>query len=186
MTAPRFCEACGRKASPGARFCGGCGAALPAVEPPADEPALPPPEPGAAPPRPPEEELFSLRPLAVQGFGELLLALLTLGVFWLVLWLRRVWTLYRITSQRIEVRTGVLDRRRETIELFRIQDFEIQEPLFLRLRGAGNIVVRSMDAAEGEMTLRAVPGVQEVYETLRSTAIDERERHRVRLLEGMG
>ena len=55
----------------------------------------------------------------------------------------------------------------------------------LLMRAAGNLVIRSMDPKEGEIVLTAVPGVQEVYETLRSTAIDERERHRVRLLEGI-
>jgi len=78
-----------------------------------------------------------------------------------------------------------MDRRRETIELFRVQDFEIREPLFLRLRDAGSLVIRSMDPSEGEIVLDAVPGVQEVFETLRRTSIDERNRNRVRLLEGM-
>jgi len=140
---------------------------------------------GAVAPAGPESELFDLRPLAVQGFGELTLCVLSLGLAWLIYWLARRWTRYRITDQRIEVQTGVLDRRRETIELFRVQDFEIREPLFLRLRDAGSLVIRSMDPAEGEIELAAVPGVQEVYETLRRTSIDERNRNRVRLLEGM-
>jgi uncharacterized membrane protein YdbT with pleckstrin-like domain len=121
----------------------------------------------------------------VRGFGELTLCVLSIGLAWLILWLMRRWTRYRITDQRIEVQTGVFDRRRETIELFRVQDFEIREPLFLRLRGAGSLVVRSMDPAEGEIELDAVPDVQHVYEELRRTSMDERDRHRVRLLEGM-
>ncbi len=132
-----------------------------------------------------ESDLYAFRPLAVQGFGELTLCLLTVGIAWLVLCLRRVWTRYRVTTQRIEVTSGVFDRRRETIELFRIQDFELQEPLFLRLRGAGNLLIRSMDPVEGELVLRAVPGVHDVYETLRRQTIGQRDRHRVRLLEGM-
>lgn len=185
MSTAKYCEGCGRKASSDARFCGGCGRPFAADDGAREETAVTGDEPRAAAAPAVEESLFDLRPLAVQGFGELLLCLLTVGIAWLVLWLRRVWTRYRITSQRIEVRTGVLDRRRETIELFRVQDFEIREPLFLRLRAAGHLVIRSMDPEEGEIELRAVPGVQEVYETLRSTAITERERHRVRLLEGM-
>ncbi len=191
MDDSKYCEACGKAASADAQFCGGCGRAFPGFEP-AAEPAIPvragsgavaPPVPEGA--SGPEKELFDLRPLAVRGFGELLLCVLTVGLAWLVLWLMRRWTRYRITDQRIEVQTGVLDRRREAIELFRVQDFEIQEPLFLRLRDAGSLVIRSMDPAEGEIVLAAVPGVQEVYETMRRTSIDQRALHRVRLLEGM-
>jgi membrane protein YdbS with pleckstrin-like domain len=185
MSDAKYCEGCGTPGSQDARFCGACGRPFPAPEPspnPLVEPAA---VPGGGAAARDETELYDMRPLAVQGFGELLLCLLTVGIAWLVLWLRRVWTRYRITDQRIEVQTGVLERRRETIELFRVQDFEVQEPLFLRLRAAGNLVIRSMDPAEGEIVLRAVPDVQDVYETLRRAAIDERDRHRVRLLEGM-
>jgi len=49
----------------------------------------------------PEKELFDLRPLAVQGFGELTLCVLSLGLAWLIYWLMRRWTRYRITDQRI-------------------------------------------------------------------------------------
>lgn len=186
-TAPaaRFCANCGAELPDEARFCPACGtprsggtAAPPKAS--ATE-ARRPTEPGA---RNAEEELFEFRPLAVQSFWHLLLALLTLGIAWLVLWISRLTTTYRITTERIEIRTGLFNVTRRTIELFRVEDVEIQEPLFLRLRDAGTLVVRSQDAGEPEVVMAGVPSVRVLHERLREEVRREREEQRVRLMEG--
>ncbi len=192
MTGVKFCEGCGKQAAASARFCGGCGDAFP--EPEAAEPTEPETSGGGgrsggageAPAASAEErELFNTGPLPVQSFVELGLCILTFGIAWLFLWIRRIDTRYWITDERIEVTTGVFHKTTAAVELFRIQDYELVEPLFLRLRGSGHVVVRSMDPEEGEITLRALPDAQLVYETLRKMALGERGKHNVRLLEGM-
>jgi len=193
MTGLQFCEGCGKQASYTARFCGGCGRPFP--EPDGFEPIDPialPPAPSAAGASAAgegageERELFDLHPLAIQSFFELFLVFLSLGVVWLILWFRRIDTRYWISSERIEVTTGVFNKKRQTIELFRIQDLELDEPLFLRLRASGNLVIRAIDVGEPEITLTGLPEASDVFEALRQISIDERQRHRVRLLEGSG
>lgn len=179
----RYCEMCGAPVSAAARFCGACG------KPVATLPAAP-----AAPPTPPakaakagdpgrERELFVVRPLVLQTFGETGLSLLTLGLFAIVLWVRRLNVRYRITNQRIEYVTGVFSLSRSTVELFRVSDLAVREPPFLRLRGAGHLAVLSEDASEPEIHFRAIPEIEEVREALREAVLEARRVHRVRLLE---
>ncbi len=172
--AVRYCEACGRPASVDTRFCAACGKAV-----------LRPEQEVLRRGKTKEQELFDIRPLAIQTFTEFALALLTLGLAWLVLWVRRIQIRYYITDQRIELVEGVFNLRRMTVELFRVQDYEVQEPLFLRLRGGGNLLIRSLDPEEGEITLTGIAGVHEVFETVRRATLEQRESHRVRLLEGI-
>lgn len=186
-TAPaaRFCANCGAELPDGARFCPACGTPRAGASPaqPTSSPADPkrPTDPAQ---RTAEEELFEFRPLAVQSFWHLLLAILTVGIAWLVLWISRLTTTYRITTERIEIRTGLFNVTRRTIELFRVEDVEIQEPLFLRLRDAGTLVIRSQDAGEPELEMAGVPSVRVLHERLREEVRREREEQRVRLMEG--
>jgi len=186
MQAVRYCEACGHEGSPDARFCGACRRPFP--ESPADEPTEPgPPVPARPLPGAADGEvlLYDLRPLVLQSFPELALALLTAGLAALVLLVRRWDNRYRVTSQRIELVTGVLSTTHRTVELHRVQDLELRAPLFLRLRAAGDVVVRSMDVGEREVVLRGIQGAVEVHETLRAAVLEERRRHHVRVLEGV-
>ncbi len=116
---------------------------------------------------------------------ELLASIITLGIGWICLWVSRWGRRYMITTQRIECREGVVTVRRTSLDLFRVEDFEVIEPFFLRLRGAGNLRIWSMDKSEPEFLLEAIPDVQGVFEKLRELTRSERGRHQVRVVEGM-
>lgn len=189
MSAPTFCEGCGRKAADDARFCGGCGRPfeIPAGSAGAGSVAVRPasgvadvPAPGA---ESPERTVHEIRPVAVRNVGEFLLAVLTLGLVWLWLWIVRRNVKYRITTQRIEIVSGLVTVTRRTTDLFRVNDLEVVEPFYLRMRGAGNLVVRAQDAGESELVLAAIPGVREVHETLRTLVAAERRRMHVKVFE---
>ena len=181
MAPVTFCESCGRKASADARFCAGCGRPFegdPTAEPtPGEQVAT------TAPGGRGEREVAAFGPVAVQSVGELLLCVLTLGIGWVCLWVSRSHTRYRLTSERLEIRTGRITHTSRTVDLFRVQDLEIAEPFFLRMRGAGHLVIRSQDAGEPEVVLRAVPGVRALHETIRSLMAAERRRLHVKIVE---
>jgi hypothetical protein len=181
----RYCSKCGAEQGPEARFCWACGQAVVAVS--APPPVAPAPSTSAHPAPAPaaESTVFEFRPLAIRTMRECLLCILTLGIGWVCWRIARMGQSYRITTQRIEIRQGVLTKRRNTLDLFRVEDFEILEPLFLRLRGSGNIRIWSMDKSQPEFMLAAVPDVQTVYEKLRELTRTERGRHQVRVIEGM-
>lgn len=124
-----------------------------------------------------------VRPIFVETFGQLVLCVLTAGIAWVVLRIRGARTQYRLTNQRFEIRTGLFSRHRRNIELYRVKDLEVKEPLFLRMRGSGYLILHTMDPKEPDVTLPAVENVREVSETLRRLVHDERRRTGVRLIE---
>ena len=183
-----FCPNCGAAASLGARFCAACGKPLPATTaaaaPVATAAAPAEPTAAASPSDAAESEVYELRPLVVRTLLEMVLCVLTLGVAWVVLWIARMRLRFVLTTQRIERREGLVTIRRTSLDLFRIEDFEIVEPFFLRLRGAGNLRIWSMDQDEPDLVLPALPNVAEVYERIRVLTREERTRARVRVVEG--
>jgi hypothetical protein len=177
----RYCPGCGAAATSDARFCAACGEAL-------GGPAqAPPPAPAPAPRRldEPEIEVYAFRPLYVRTLVEFLICVLTLGLAWAFLAASRLGIRYRVTTQRIEVREGVVTHVSRFIDLFRIEDFEVEEPFFLRLRGAGNLILHSMDKDQPVAVLHAIPGVRAVYEKVRILTREERARRGVRVIEGL-
>lgn len=181
MTSAGFCTNCGAAATPGARFCAACGKPLVAATAVTAQPAAPA---EAHPADASEEEVLALHPLVVRTLGECALCVLTLGVAWVVLWIARNRLHFVLTTQRIERREGLVTVRRTSLDLFRIEDFEIVEPFFLRLRAAGNLRIWSLDQDEPDLVLPAIPNVAEVYEKVRVLTRAERARARVRVVEG--
>ena len=87
-----------------------------------------------------ETSLFTGHPAAISSVGQWFLVVLTLGIGYLVYWLKSLSTTYEITSQRIRVERGLLSKIKENVELFRIDDFDIHKPLGMRLAGIASFV----------------------------------------------
>jgi uncharacterized membrane protein YdbT with pleckstrin-like domain len=88
-----------------------------------------------------------------------------------------------VTSERIRVSTGILTRRTDDLELYRVEDITLVEPLSLRLLGLGNIELATNDTSNPRLVLPAIRGVKELREVLRKAVEDRREKKRVRVTE---
>src|ERR1700742_3400099 len=104
------------------------------------------PSPGSGALLPPEETLYEGRPATVPGLGALFIAILTLGLGWLYLWVRTRGLSYKVTTRRVLVERGVLSKRLEQIDAFRIKDFVVDRPFSQRLLGTGNIFLLTADS----------------------------------------
>ena len=83
-------------------------------------------------------------------------------------YLQTRFTRFEITSERIRVTTGVLSRRMEELELYRVKDTSVSEPFLLRvLFHQGHLVLRTSDASNPVLVIPAVAGVQQLREELR-------------------
>ncbi|MBH9647543.1 PH domain-containing protein [Burkholderia vietnamiensis] len=109
----------------------------------------------------------------------LALVLLNMGWFYLVVRC----TGYELTTQRLKRSFGVLNRSFEEIELYRVKDAEMEQPLLLRIVGLSNIRIISMDAIEPIATLRAVPNGKQLREQLRTVVEERRAAKTVRVSE---
>jgi uncharacterized membrane protein YdbT with pleckstrin-like domain len=122
--------------------------------------------------------------LATAGVGALGYAALIIPVLmWLIRWWVTKCTAYELTSQRLRIRTGILNKKVDELELFRVKDYSMEQPFLLRLVGLGNLTMVTSDATTPTVSIRAISGVEAVREKLRNAVQAERDRRRVRELD---
>ncbi len=126
-----------------------------------------------------EKDLFVGRPPAILGVGQILWIVLTVGIAYLVFWLRSLGTHYHVTTQRIRVERGILSKTKENVELFRIDHFDLHKPLGMRMLGHAILHLRSSDPSYPSVELRGIPGVEALAEKLRECSLRERKRRAV-------
>jgi uncharacterized membrane protein YdbT with pleckstrin-like domain len=121
--------------------------------------------------------------LALPTGGLTYLALVIPAVMWLARWWVTRCTTYELTSQRFRIRTGVLNRRVDELELYRVKDYAMEQPFLLRLVGLGHVTMITSDATNPQVAMKAIPDVEAVREKLRAAVQSERDRKRVRELD---
>jgi uncharacterized membrane protein YdbT with pleckstrin-like domain len=90
---------------------------------------------------------------------------------------------FEVTTQRVRWRRGIATKRTDEMELYRVMDVSLVEPLLLRMVGAGNIEITSADQTTPRLTLPAVKGAAELREKLRSAIEECRTRRGVQVTE---
>jgi uncharacterized membrane protein YdbT with pleckstrin-like domain len=116
-------------------------------------------------------------------FGMSAIGLVVPLVMWLIRWWITKCTSYEITTQRLKITTGILNRKLDELELFRVKDYAMDQPLFLRMVGLGNLNLVTSDISTPTLAIRAIPKVEEVREMLRNAIQTERDRKRVREMD---
>ena len=132
----------------------------------------------------PEEVLFEGRPAVLAGLGSLLLTIITLGIAAIVFWVRSLNKHYRITTQRVVIEHGVLSKRMEQIDLYRVTDYVVERPFGQRIMGTGNLVLEATDKTTPELRIERIKtDVMKLYERLRAATESEKRRRGVRVLD---
>ena len=98
------------------------------------------------------------------------------SIIFIVFYVKSRGTHYEITTQRIKLEKGVLSKRQESLELFRIDHFELLKPWRMRLLGQAALRLFSSDAELEKFYIYAVPNLQALAETLRECQLRERAR----------
>jgi uncharacterized membrane protein YdbT with pleckstrin-like domain len=120
--------------------------------------------------------LLLLNPLIYAG-----LAVPALGI--LVRYVQTRAIVYELTTQRLRKTSGIFSRKLDELELYRVKDSTLEQPLLLRLFGLGNITILSSDVTMPLVQLSAVHGAYDAREKLRVAVETERDRKRVREVE---
>jgi hypothetical protein len=79
-------------------------------------------------------------------------------------------TYYIFTTQRLRFRRGIVAREMSQMELFRVKDFSVIEPLWGRLTGYAHVRIVSSDRVVSDVWLRAVPGGLKTMDKMRLAA----------------
>ena len=82
---------------------------------------------------------------------------------------------YELTEQRLYERSGILFRRAEVLELYRVIDLSVEQPFLQGLVGSGRVILTTRDSSTPCIVLEAVPDPLAVADLIR----DRVERCRV-------
>ncbi|MCX7825110.1 MAG: PH domain-containing protein [Verrucomicrobiae bacterium] len=182
-----FCKHCGVQNDADARFCKNCGKPIAA-------------SPAAAGGVTREEtpvwqgspsQIVNVTPFILSALGAVLALAVAAALqhpIWLLLpllpvfyagyrWLQVRCQIYQITTQRLLLTEGIIARRLDNLELYRVEDIVVIQPPLLRLLALANLVLTTADESSPKIVLRAVP--LNVREMLRQHVEACRERRRV-------
>ncbi len=135
-----------------------------------------------------EKEVWRGTPSQVVNLGTFLL----MGLFfWLVIpllvilwkWLVTKNTKYELTTERLRTRYGVLNKKTDELELYRVRDYRLEQPFFLRIFSLGNIILETSDKSHPQVVIRAIPNGEELRELLRTHVEANRTRKGVREID---
>jgi membrane protein YdbS with pleckstrin-like domain len=111
-------------------------------------------------------------------------AVALVGLIWLgVVHLLRRSIRYRITSRTLDTEAGILSKRIETLQLWRIRDLEFRQSFTQRLLSIAQIDVCTKDVTDPELILRGLPASREVFDRLKDAAELARQQRVVGLVE---
>lgn len=102
----------------------------------------------------------------------------------LVVFLQHVTTRYKITLRRVETERGIVTKKVESLELWRVLDVRYTQSIFDRLTGNGRVVLESTDKSDPKLELHGLPEHRKVFEQLREAV--QAARHTSRPMELVG
>ena len=112
----------------------------------------------------------------------LILTICTLGLFLFVVKLIRQYSCYTLTSTRLIIISGILGKRVDEIELFRIVNSVSTQGPIERMANIGNIQIDSTDKT-GLINMKKIPYPHEVRDTIRDAYMAARDKRGTVLLE---
>ncbi len=115
--------------------------------------------------------------------GALLSFLVLPLVYAVVMLLETRFTRYDLTTQRLRSRTGVLSKRVDEIELYRVRDFTVEQSVWQRAVGLGSVRLVTSDRSHPEFVMKNVRGHARVADLLREHTETMRRMKRVRELD---
>jgi uncharacterized membrane protein YdbT with pleckstrin-like domain len=98
-------------------------------------------------------------------------------------WLIVATTKYELTTQRLRTRTGVFNKHLDELELYRVRDYKLEQPWFLRVFSLSNIVLQTSDKSTPLVVLRAIPRGDFLREQMRTYVEEARMRRGVREID---
>ena len=122
-----------------------------------------------------DKMLWEDRPSQISNFWIYLL------FFWtiippIIVYLNTRFIKYELDSQRLKIKKGILSQNIEETELYRVKDYSILKPLFLRLFGLGNLVLTTSDKNNKYVTLKAIKDVEKIKDLVRTHVEKARKR----------
>ena len=98
----------------------------------------------------------------------------TYVLFWwtiilpIIAYLKTRFTSYEMDSERFRIKKGILNQNIEETELYRIKDYSIFKPFFLRIFGLGHLVLTTSDKNNKYVRILAIKEVEKLKDMIRN------------------
>ncbi len=128
-----------------------------------------------------EQQVSTILPEKLAIHVNLLPIYLSIYILINLLWqILKVWcTNYEIDPEQLRYSSGVIFRKHEFIENYRIKDFLIEKPLIYRMFDLGNLTIYTSDKTTPILHLYAIRKPEEKYQILRGLVEISRKEKRV-------
>jgi len=126
-----------------------------------------------------ETTIFSGNPAPIYSAWQVVAVVFTLGLAFLFFKAKSLAVRYEITTQRIKIERGYLEKVQDNFELFTIEHFEIWSSWGMRLAGYSVLQMRFSDFNGPAMCIYGVEDLQGLADKLRECSFKERTRRRI-------
>tara|TARA_A100001011_G_scaffold361833_1_gene410289 strand:+ start:488 stop:886 length:399 start_codon:yes stop_codon:yes gene_type:complete len=119
--------------------------------------------------------LWEDRPSQISNIWTYILFFWTI-IFPVIAYLNTRFTKYELNSERLKIKKGILSQNIEETELYRVKDYSIFKPFFLRLFGLGHLVLTTSDKNNKHVRLLAIKNVEKIKDIIREHVEKSRKR----------
>jgi len=128
-----------------------------------------------------EQQLSSILPeklaIHVDGLPIYLSVYVLINLLWQIL---KVWCIrYEVDPEQLRYSSGVILRKHEFVENYRIKDYAIEKPLIYRMFGLGNLTIYTSDKTTPILHMYAIRKPEEKYQIMRGLVEISRKEKRV-------
>lgn len=99
-----------------------------------------------------------------------------LFVFYRFIFIRN--TIYLVTPEIIRIRRGIFFKRTDTIELYRVKDYILTQPLIMQIFKLMDLTLKTTDPENPVIWLRGIP-LSNLVDTIRGHVQEARQHNRI-------
>ncbi|MES2205175.1 MAG: PH domain-containing protein [Pseudomonadota bacterium] len=92
-------------------------------------------------------------------------------------------TEYELTNERLISHSGIYSKIIDELELYRIRDFRLQQPAYLRPFGLANVVLLTADITSPTLVISAIPNARKLLDDIRRLVEARRDMKGVRSVD---
>lgn len=97
----------------------------------------------------------------------------------LIVWLSVRFNKYKVTTERLITTRGIIFRKMEEVELFRIKDVNVSQSVLGRILNYGTVRIEATDTTTPTLKIKGIDRPIEIKEQLRSLYRKSRKKERV-------
>jgi uncharacterized membrane protein YdbT with pleckstrin-like domain len=109
--------------------------------------------------------------------------IIAVGFFLLIRTVRLKMTYYEVTAERIEWGRGILDRRVDNLDMFRVIDLKLRRSLLDCIFGIGTVGLITTDKSDPEFVFEKVRRSRQLYDVIKKASLQADRRTGVVHLE---